>query len=130
MKKITLKAIVPAVLSCLMLTVAGSSAEAYMKYNGYHMGMGERQARHVAERVHPGRVVSEMRGHTANGDKAYRFHIENRSGVYSVGVDAVNGRVVENVKESRRVEGGNRIMRREDGDDNSIHRLFHPVHWM
>jgi hypothetical protein len=119
MKNLTMKAIVPALLSCAMLTFAGGSAEAYMKYVGYHK-LSERQARSVAEQVHPGRVVGEMGGHTANGDKAYRFHIQNRSGTYAVGVDAVNGRVVENLKEGRRIH------RRRPTE---MQRLFAPTHF-
>lgn len=120
MSNIKFRMIVPAVLSCLLLTMAGGSAEAYMTYAGYHHNstLSMRQARDVALQVHPGRVVSEMTGHARDGDKAYRFHIRNRSGVYSVGVNAVNGRVIENVKEGRR-------LRRENG----MERLFAPVHW-
>ena len=118
MSNIKFRTFVPAVLSCLLLTMAGGSAEAYMSYAGYHHTLSMREARSVALQVHPGRVVSEMVGHARDGDKAYRFHIRNRGGQYSVGVNAVNGRVIENVKEGRRLH-------RSSG----MERLFAPVHW-
>lgn len=113
--------IMPAVLTFLMLAMAGGSAHAYLMKPSTYRAMSISRARSIALKEHSGRVVSEVVGHTRNGDKAYRFFIRNRRGTYAVGVDAVNGRVVEDMK-----TGPRRVERR---GSSGLHRLFAPVHW-
>ncbi|MEZ0224902.1 MAG: PepSY domain-containing protein [Alphaproteobacteria bacterium] len=101
MKHLKFGALVPAVLSVLLLGTSVPPAEAqttYVKHYIAHERIGMVHARAIALRQHPGKVVRWGLVRDRNGEERYVFNIRNSSGLYAVGVDADSGVVVQNFK--------------------------------
>ena len=55
------------------------------------------QARHIALKIYPGKIVSEELEHERGGSGLrYSFDIRRHGSTHEVGVDAVTGKVLEN----------------------------------
>jgi hypothetical protein len=105
MRKRTFNTFVYAVLSCLMLVLAGTSAEAYFAYSGYNPGLSLSllDARAIALQGRPGIIKDQTFVTLRNSEPTYVFVVDNRRGRYAVSVAADSGTVTGNAREGRRV---------------------------
>lgn len=110
------RSILPAAFACLLVGAAAVPAHAYIMttttttsyrhvIDGPGMSLGH--ARAIALGIEPGRVVRSTLTRGDYGQPVYVFDIRRGDNIYGVGVNAVNGTVVENVNEGVRIEHRN-----------------------
>ncbi len=89
------------IVSCSIIAtfvVIGANAYAFkgQKYSK-ETKISLAEARHIALKVYPGKIISEELEHERGGSGLrYSFDIRSHKSTHEVGVDAVTGKVLEN----------------------------------